>query len=690
MAGDGVAVFEPPAFDPSGTQPSGIFEHTLTDHGPVLSGWAVTPEFSTEEGRRVATVSFQGEVDLYGNGEVTGPLRRNGTEVTLWNSDNYGYEKFEGSRLYQSHPWVMGVRSDGSAFGIIADNTWKQTFKLSNPIIVTSEGPPFRMVVIEKENPAELLKTLAGLTGKMELPPLWALGFQQCRYSYFPESRVREIADEFRNRKIPCDAIWMDIDYMDQFKVFTFDKEKFPNPGKLNDWLHDKQFKSVFMIDPGVKKEAGYVVYEQGCEEDHWVTTASGEEFNGDVWPGSCAFPDFTRPETAAWWSGLYQDFMALGIDGVWNDMNEPAVFNVPSGTMPQDNLHRGGGPLPPGPHLRYHNVYGMLMVKASRDGILKANPDQRPFVLSRANFLGGQRYAATWTGDNQSTWEHLRLSIPMSLTLGLSGQPFSGPDIGGFKGDCTAELLGHWMALGAYYPFSRNHCSNDAINQEPWVFGKKIEDVSRTAVNRRYRLLPYLYTLFREASQTGLPVMRPAFFADCKDADLRDEQEIFLLGSDLLIIPRWASDYDLPNGEWDPVKLEQTDDGYQPAVLLRPGAVVPVCPVVQSTEDYTAEKITLLVNPAADGSASGSLYHDAGNGYGYQSGDYAIHRFVCSRTDTNTLTVEISRVEGEMAVNRLYRIGYVTGHDVIYSAWKTNWVHSVSAVQKIPLRKSQ
>ena len=681
LAGEGVAVFIPNGFDSAETQPSLIFSRILEKKASVPFDWAIKPVFSKNGGKAVAKIRFKGDVDLYGTGEVTGPLRRNKTKVTLWNTDNYCYQKDDGRRLYQSHPWVMGVRPDGSAFGIIADNTWKQDFKLSNPITITSEGPAFRVIIIEKENPIELQKALAEWTGKMALPPLWALGYQQSKYSYFPDSRVKEVADEFRNRKIPCDVIWMDIDYMERFKVFTFDTSGFPDPKSLNDYLHGKDFKSVYMIDPGVKKEDGYDIYEQASEEAHWVLTGDGEVFIGDVWPGACAFPDFTRPETRAWWGALYKDFMALGVDGVWNDMNEPSVFDGPDGTMPEDNMHRGGRGLPAGPHLRYHNVYGMLMVKASQEGIMAANPDKRPFVLSRANFLGGQRYAATWTGDNKSTWDHLKLSIPMSLNLSLSGQPFNGPDIGGFEGDCSADLLGHWMALGAYYPFSRNHTSNNTINQEPWAFGEEIEAVSRTAINRRYRLMPYLYTLFREASHSGTPVMRPAFFADVTDLRLREEEQAFLLGSDLLIVPRWASSPDLPSGDWDPVKLEKTDDGYQPIVMLRPGAVVPVGPVIQSTEDYTTDKITLLINPDAAGSATGMLYDDAGDGYGYQTGDYAIHRFVCSPNGDDRLRIEVSHVKGDRKVHRSYRIGYVTDDDVVYSEWSTNLVHDVSLI---------
>ena len=179
------------------------------------------------------------------------------------------------------------------------------------------------------------------------------------------------------------------------------------------------------MIDPGAKVDPNYFVYKSGTENDVWVKTADGKNFHGDAWPGAAAFPDFTSPKVNKWWRNLYKDFLAQGVDGVWNDVNEPQINDTPNKTMPEDNLHRGGGKLPAGTHLQYHNVYGFLMVKASREGILDARPEKRPFILTRSNFLGGQRYAATWTGDNGSCWDHLKMSVPMSLTLGLSGQPF-------------------------------------------------------------------------------------------------------------------------------------------------------------------------------------------------------------------------------------------------------------------------
>ncbi|MDX9773425.1 MAG: glycoside hydrolase family 31 protein [Bacteroidales bacterium] len=641
------------------------------------ANWSIVPVFEIKNGRSVAEISYGSNVDLYGTGEVTGPFRRNDTEIELWNTDNYGYSKANGKRLYQSHPWVIGVRDDGSAFGIIADNTWKQSFNLKNPITIISEGPPFRVIIIEKKSPQELIKALAELTGRIELPPLWALGYQQSKYSYFPDSRVKEVASEFRKRNIPCDVIWMDIDYMQDFKIFTFNPEDFPDPAGLNDYLHSINFKSVWMIDPGVKKEEGYFVYEQGTAGDNWVHSSSNNVYSGDVWPGKCVFPDFTMPETRQWWGTLYNDFINTGIDGVWNDMNEPSVFNGPGGSMPEDNIHRGGGDMQPGTHLRYHNVYGMLMVKASRDGILKVNPDKRPFILSRSNFLGGQEYAATWTGDNESSWEHFKMATPMSLNLGLSGQPFSGPDMGGYIGSPDSTLFANWIAIGAFYPFCRNHTEKGNAGQEPWVFGREVEDVSRTALERRYRLLPYLYTLFWESSQTGLPVMRPVFFADVTDKSLRSEEEAFMWGDDLLIIPKWAENPRLPGGIWKSISLLEDgaeDDGFQPELRQRGGSIIPVGRVIQSTEEFKTDSLTLLVCLDKENKATGTLYVDKGEGFDYRNGDFEVDRFTATKIRKKSVSVTCE-VKGKSQVKeqRYYQIGLVTDSGIVYSDWQNS-----------------
>ncbi len=671
-----VAVFYPAHFEAECHLPSFALVEEPTEQGALPENWKVKVEFSEAFGKSMAFIQADPQTNFYGTGESTGDLLKNGSTRRLWNTDNFIYLKDNGNRLYQSHPWVLGVRPDGTAFGVLADNTWKQEISMGEDILFTSDGPAFRVFVIEGKTPQEVVKTLADLTGKMKLPPLWSLGYQQCRWSYYPDTRVKEIADTFRIKQIPCDVIWMDIHYMDGYRIFTFSPDRFPNPAETNEYLHQKGFKSVWMIDPGVKNEPGYSVYDSGTEKDVWVKNADGQNYVGRVWPGDCVFPDFTQEKTQQWWSSLYKDYMATGVDGVWNDMNEPAVFNGPDLTMPVNNRHMGGEKYPGDTHLRYHNVFGMMMVKASREGILAANPDKRPFVLTRSNYIGGHRYAATWTGDNHACWEHLRMSIPMSLNLGLSGQPFNGPDIGGFDGNATPELFGQWIATGAFYPFSRAHTIEGSKNQEPWAFGSEIEQVARIALERRYRLLPYLYTLFQEASVDGMPVMRPVFFADLKDIDLRREEQAFMLGSDLLVVPKWADQPVLPDGIWQTISLVGEDSGnsqYHPDLKQRGGSIIPLGKIIQSTEEYKTDSLTLLVCLDENKKAEGSLYSDAGDGFEYQNGQYAIDQFKAEVTGTKVF-VSCSKTEGELPeVNRYYRVGLISQAGIQYSGWEND-----------------
>lgn len=648
LAGPGIAVFYPEGLSPSVAPHSLALLHSPEVTSTLPSAWSIRPHFSSNGSSSRASLEIPPGVDLYGEGEVTGALRRNGTVIRLWNTDNYNYGKDDGKRLYQSAPWILGVRPDGSSFGILFDSSWKAELDCTRGVTFTAEGPVFPVLVIERPSPKEVLTALGELTGRMELPPLWALGYQQCRWSYYPESQVREIAEGFRSRRIPCDVLWLDIDYMDGYRVFTFDKSYFPDPKRLNDHLHGMGFKTVWMIDPGVKVDGKYTVYTEGHANRLYVQANDGSEYHGEVWPGPCAFPDFTMPEARAWWSGLYGPFLANGIDGVWNDMNEPAVFKGPDGTMPEENLHRGGGDLPPGIHRQYHNVYGMLMARATRDGVLAANPGKRPFVLSRSNFLGGQRYAATWTGDNGSSESFMKLSVPMSLSLGLSGQPFSGPDLGGFGGMASPRLWSQWVGFGALFPFARGHSNKHANSKEPWSFGPAVERTARLALERRYRLLPHLYTLFREASVTGIPVMRPLFLEDPRDPSLRTEQEAFLLGRDLLVVPAWSS-HPLPRDNYPVISLVDgdLDNPDQATLRMRPGSIIPLGEVIQNTDEYSTDSLTLLVCPDADGRAEGRLYEDAGDGFAYREGDYRLTTFKASR-DTGKTVVTITRAEGK------------------------------------------
>ncbi len=681
LTADSVAVFYPKDYDATQHQPSPIFIHELTPLSPLTSHHSpLTPVFtSTADGHSIATIHVGSDVDLYGTGEVTGPLRRNGRTISLWNVDTPAYGVDGGSHLYQSHPWVMGLRPDGTAFGIIADNTWKQTITTSDNVVFDSEGPAFRVVIIERESPQAVMQALVNLTGTMELPPLWALGYQQCRFSYHPDSRVKEIADLLRRHRIPSDVIWMDIHYMDAYKIFTFHPKEFSDPKGLNDYLHERNFKTVYMIDPGVKVEEGYFVDDQGTAGDYWVKDREGKPYVGNVWPGPCHFPDFTREDVRTWWATLYKDYMATGIDGVWNDMNEPSVFGGPGGTMPVDNRHEMGS------HLRFHNIFGLNMVSASRQGLLLANPNKRLFILSRSNFLGGHRYAATWTGDNLSSIDQMKLSVPMSLTLGLSGQPFNGPDIGGFCENVNAELLAQWTAMGVYFPFVRNHTIDGSVDQEPWAFGEEVLNSCRTAIERRYMLMPYVYTAFREASINGMPVMRPLFMADPKDRTLRSEDQAFLLGGDLMITPRWAENVAQPhNGSWQIVNLSSMssfhDDLHQAELRQRPGSIIPMAQLAQSTAELRTDSLTLLVCLDTDGKACGQVYEDEGDGFSYRDGNYLLSRFDAT-LQKRLLTVTMTPAEGKMSeTDRTLRIGYVKNGRVQYSAWQ----HGCTATLRI------
>lgn len=652
MVGNGIAKFIPKGYDAKKV-PSLAISKEPEEQGKLQKDWRLIPEFSSTDGKANALLRVPKGTSLYGGGEVTGSLLRNGKTIKLWNTDSGAYGVDNGTRLYQSHPWIMGVREDGTAFGILFDTTWKATLSCTDDKIeLRSEGLPFRVFIIDRESPQAVVRGLAELTGTMPMIPKWALGYHQCRFSYQPDSRVIEVADTFRYKRIPCDAIWMDIDYMDGFRIFTFNPEKFPNPKAVNRDLHLRGFHSTWMIDPGAKVDPDYFVYKSGTENDVWVKTAKGENFHGDAWPGAAAFPDFTYPKAQKWWAGLYKDFLAQGVDGVWNDVNEPQINDTPNKTMPEDNIHRGGGDLPQGTHLQYHNVYGMLMVRSSREGMLSARPDKRPFILTRSNFLGGQRYAATWTGDNGSTWEHMKLSIPMSLTLGLSGQPISGADIGGFLFNANGDLFGNWIGFGAFYPFSRGHACAGTNNKEPWAFGPEVEKASRIAIERRYILLPYFYTLMHEAATDGMPIMRPAFFADPKDLSLRAEEQYFLVGDNLMVVPAFVEKANYPKGIWRELSLVDDDktDKYQANLKIRGGAIIPTGKVIQNTTEESLDPLTLIVCLDENGKAQGELYWDAGDGWDFQKKQYCMQKYVAEKQG-NSVVVKIAGQDGLMSL---------------------------------------
>ncbi|MFO0832699.1 MAG: glycoside hydrolase family 31 protein [Phycisphaerales bacterium] len=668
-------------------------------------------EATTDKGvvQHGARITLTPGTSLYGTGEAAGPLLRNGRRTVAWNTDAYGYDDTAPS-LYKSHPWVLAVRPDGTAFGVLADTTYRCEIDCAaakpDELVFLADGPSFAVVIIEGASPAEVVQGLARLTGTMPLPARWTLGYHQCRYSYYPESRVREIAKGFRDRHIPCDVIWFDIDYYESFRCFTFDRGYFPDPKELNADLLKDGFHNVWMINPGIKsreepspaeppaaerakepaelrsareaeKNKFRTLRDDGLKHDVYVKNGAGKVYEGEVWPGWCYFPDYTQPAVREWWGPWYKPFIDTGITGVWNDMNEPAVFNVPSKTMPLDNQHAGDPTLvapngkpqgegAQGDHARYHNVYGLMMVKGTRDGIQAAAPDKRPFVLSRATYIGGQRYHAGWSGDNSATWYHLENSVPMTLNMGLSGFSFYGPDIGGFAGDGDGKLFERWLGFGSLLPFCRAHTGKGNIDKEPWAFGAEIEETSRLALQRRYRLMPYLYTLFQECSQDGMPVARPLFFLDPKDPALRSEDDAFLLGADLMVVPQMVPDRTrvpvMPKdfARWrelawlPPADAHNTTKGSDnqnqelPRLYLRPGAILPTGPVQEWTTQKPTDPLTLIINLDASGAASGAMYEDDGDGYAYQQGNYRLTTFSAKR-DGDSVAVT-STAQGKRA----------------------------------------
>jgi alpha-glucosidase len=599
---------------------------------------------------------------VYACGENAGPLERRGQPMEFWNTDHYAYAVGAGP-LYQSIPFALFM-DGGSAGGLFLDNTYRQRWDLrDNRAVIEADGGAADFYIFTADAPKDVLSAFTGLTGRSPLPPLWTLGYHQSRYSYYPEAQVRELAAEFRRRRIPCDAIYFDIHYMDRYKDFTWDRERFPDPPALLGELKRHGFQSVVILDPGVKVEPGYSVYEELEEAGFYVKRPDGSPYVGKVWPGDCIFPDFTNEACRAWWGGLYQTLLDDGVSGFWNDMNEPAIFESEGRTMPMDTCFEGDHG--PGSQARFHNVYGMQMARAGYEGVRRLRPRARTFFLSRAGYAGAGRYGATWTGDNVASWEHLRISLAMVMNLGISGQPFSGPDVGGFVGEPSPELLCRWLQAAALMPFCRVHSAKpdhdhpdaEAVTpREPWVFGPEWEALYRGAIELRYRLMPTLYTLAEEAARTGIPLMRPLFleFPDDPACAARDDE--FMLGAGLLCAPvledgaRSRAVY-LPPGPWydfwtsEPLEGGRTVEVEVPLgrlpLFARGGSVLALSPVAQHTGE-TLDRPLELRAYLQDGRAGGALYEDDGHSMEFETGAFRRTTFRV-RTESGVPQVETS-----------------------------------------------
>ena len=605
----------------------------------------------------------------FGLGDKVGPLDRRGQSFRLWNTDAFCFQEST-DPIYKSIPFFMTMRA-GRSMGFLLDNTWSSNFDFGkserNTYSFGAEGGPIDYYVFFGPDPKQVVQTYAWLTGLPPLPPLWSLGFQQSRFSYETETRVREIASRLRSDKIPSDVLYLDIDFQKEHRPFTVDTERFPHFEQMLSDLKREDFHVVAITDLHIARVpgAGYAPYDSGIAADSFVKNPDGSVYVGTVWPGPSVFPEFTQKKTRDWWGSLYKQFLTEGLAGFWNDMNEPSVFLTDNLTMPDNVQHRidepGFRPRSTS-HLEIHNVYGMENSRATYEGLRKLDPDLRPFVLTRATYAGGQRYAATWTGDNTSSWDHLRLTTPMLLNLGLSGFGLSGADVGGFIGTPGPVLLTRWTELATFQPIDRNHTNKGSGDKEVWVHGPEQEAIRRRYIEERYRLMPYLYTTVEELSRTGLPVIRPLFLEfphatkDLQPLDLRAGNE-FLFGPDLLVAPPpfpeqpEAYALKLPPGVWydywtgEKIQQPPTQDGSNAAepliqpkldvlpVYVREGSIIPIQPLVQSTDEKPQGPLTLRVYPGKD--CHGSVYLDDGKTLAYTRGEFLRIEFSCAVTSS-------------------------------------------------------
>ena len=604
----------------------------------------------------------------FGLGDKAGPLDHRNQAFTMWNTDAYGWQEST-DPLYKTLGLLLTLRR-GMSYGILLDSTYRQHWDLGkespDEYSFGAAGGEVDYYFMYGPRPKQVVSTFTALVGRAPLPPLWSLGFQQCRYSYFPESRVREVVQTFKQKKIPLDVIYTDIDYQNENRVFTVDAERFPNfAGMVQDFLKEGVH-TIAITDLHIKQEPGYAPYDSGKAIDGFIKNPDGTDYVGKVWPGESVFPDFTRRAVRDWWGNLYADFVKDGVSGFWNDMNEPAVFEVPGKTIPVDAVDRieePGQPSRTTTQREIHNVLGMLNSEATHDGLLKLRPNERPFVLTRATYVGGQRYAATWTGDNSSTWNHMRISVPMLQNLGISGFTLVGADIGGYKGSPQPDLLTKWLELGAFNPIDRDHTEKGSADQEPWVHGPQHEAIRKRYIEERYRLLPYIYTSVEEATRDGIPVMRPMFLEYPDEEPLVTEGDWansqYLFGHDLLVAPEpyeFVQEYRtiLPAGNlwydyWTGKQLQPGEIKVQPVldtlhIYVRGGAIIARQPLVQDTAEKPQGPLELRVYP--DRTCQGSLYMDDGVTFDYTKGKYFRVDYSCEGYE-DALRITISPQKG-------------------------------------------
>lgn len=587
--------------------------------------------------------SIQEAESFYGMGDKATHLNLKGKRIHNWGTDQYAYGKDQ-DPLYKTVPFYIGLHRK-TAYGIFFDNTFRTHFDFCHERrSVTSfwaDGGEMNYYFFYGPSVPQVVTAYTDLTGKPELPPLWTLGFHQCKWSYYPESKVKEVTSKFRELQIPCDAIYLDIDYMEGFRCFTWNHSYFPNPKRMVDELAEDGFKTVVIIDPGIKVDKDYWVYQQGKDNDYFCKRADGPYMRGKVWPGECNFPDFTNPQVREWWAGLYKDLIGdIGVKGVWNDMNEPAVMEVPTKTFPLDVRHDYDGH--PCSHRKAHNIYGMQMARATYEGVKRFVYPKRPFIITRSSYSGGQRYTSSWTGDNVATWEHLWVANIQVQRLCMSGMSFTGSDIGGFAEHPTGELFARWIQLGVFHPFCRVHSSGDHGDQEPWSFDDEVVDITRKFVELRYQLLPYLYTMFWEYINDGVPMLKSLVYYDQEDQQTHYRTDEFIFGNQILVCPVLEPNAKgrrmyIPRGDWYNYWNDEVITGGKEhwvvadidkiPLFIKEGAIIPKYPVQQYVGEKEIDELTLDVY-YKKGKERSVVYEDGQDGYDYKKGRYSLRTF--------------------------------------------------------------
>ena len=613
---------------------------------------------------------------IYGFGEKAGNLDKRGLSLEMWNTDNSQYET-QSDPLYQSHPFFLFI-SDDVLYGFLLVNHGRSFFdvgaKQPGTLKYWATNGLMDYILIAGITPADIISKYTSIVGKPALLPRWALGYHQCRWSYMSAEEVLAVASEFRNRHLPCDSVWLDIDYMDKFQDFTWNKKRFKKPTDLMQNLHGQGFKTVAILDPGISEKGGNFAYKSGEKADSFCKDKKGNNFIAPVWPGKCVFPDFAREEVRTWWADLHREVLAPGmLDGTWIDMNEPAHFkaaeNDARAKSTFDMFHTLQGHKMP--HEEVHNVYGFLMAQAEQLAYSKYRPLERPFILTRAGFAGVQRYAAVWTGDNHSTWEHLKLSVAMLLGMGISGIAMAGADIGGFSGKCTPELFARWIQLGAFYPFCRNHCSKHAPNHEPWVFGDEVTEIARKYLYLRYQLIPYLYDALVRAHRAGYPIMRALCLDYPMDLKAHSNDCEFMLGDFLLVAPVLDEgvkvwDLYLPVGDWVDFWTDEIIPGgvsiSRPAPLdtlplyVQKGGIIPMGAIREFISRAPDDALTLHIYPGPH--TNFTHFEDDGWSKDYEAGkvnEFQFEQELCG----NELSVVVTPTTTEYTKNP-WTLGFV------------------------------